>query len=103
MAPKKNKNKNKGGAGGGTPDDDFDDLLKEEAIKSAADLTMIRNLFVGVVFKCDKVPNSQFTKCEIELPGEEEDLFVVTTAKVEEDMKVIVAKAPCQLPNGIAV
>lgn len=39
----------------------------------------------------------------MELPGEEDDLFVVTTWKVEEGMKIIVAKWGCTLPNGTPV
>ena len=102
MAPKKNKNKNKGKD---SPDDDFsDDSSSNVNVKDLPDLTMIRNLFIGQVVTCVKIPNSQFLKVEIELPGDLDDLFVITTASnIEEDMKLIVAKAPCQLPNGMPV
>lgn len=102
MPPKgKKKAAKKSGNKGGGDDSDFDEAPGGSS--GAASVGAIVNLLVGEVSKVEKVPNGTLLKCFVEVPDRNDDAFIVTSGKVEVGQKVVVALAPCQLPNGIKV
>ncbi len=91
MAPKKKNPKKKEAS---TPDDV--DLSEIPEIN-------VCNIVIGEVQTVKKVPNGTLLHCYVEVPDRDDEVFIVTNAKVEEGQKVITALAPVPLPNGLEV
>lgn len=97
MAPKKKNQNKKAPTGGGDGDDG-----KNSPQTDVQDIA-VANIVVGLIVNVEKVPNGTLLKVLVEVPDREDEVFIITNAKVEEGMKVITAIAPVPLPNGVQV
>eukprot|EP00392_Amoebophrya_sp_AT5.2_P008897 g8925.t1 len=99
MAPKKKNQNKKAPTGDGGDAHDGKNSPQTSDVQDIA----VANIVVGLIVNVEKVPNGTLLKVLVEVPDREDEVFIITNAKVEEGMKVITAIAPVPLPNGVEV